>query len=105
METQELEKVEVINKKIQLVKGEFTPSEASDIINALIDEKINFHKLQRLQLWERNHVCKTEHLNDRISELINEKENAINIISKARSMGSKLKINGILEIKSIDQNL
>ena len=105
METQELEKVEVINKKIQLVKGEFTPSEASDIINALIDEKINFHKLQRLQLWERNHVGNTEHLNDRISELINEKENAINIISKARSMGSKLKINGILEIKSIDQNL
>ena len=102
METQELEKIEIINQKIQLVRGEFTPSEASDIINALIDEKINFHKLQRLQIWEGNHICKTDHLNDRISELLKEKEIARNFISKARAQGSKLKINGILEFSTID---
>jgi hypothetical protein len=102
METQELEKVKIINKKIQLVKGEFTPSEASDIINALIDEKINFHKLQRLQIWEGNHVCKTDHLSDRITQLQKEKEITRDFISKARAQGSKLKINGILEISTID---
>ena len=102
METQELEKVEIVNQKIQLVKGEFTPSEASDIISALIAEKINFHKLQRLQIWEGNHVCETNHLNDRINELQKEKESAKNFISKARAQGSKLKINGILEISTID---
>jgi hypothetical protein len=102
METQELEKVEIINQKIQLVKGEFTPSEASDIINALIDEKINFHKLQRLQIWEGNHICKTDHLNDRITQLQKEKEITRDFISKARAQGSKLKINGILEISTID---
>ena len=102
METQELEKVEIINQKIQLVKGEFTASEASDIINALIDEKINFHKLQRLQIWEGNHICKTDHLNDRITELQKEKETMRNFISKVRAQGSMLKINGILEITTID---
>tara|TARA_R110001583_G_scaffold31463_5_gene107602 strand:+ start:464 stop:616 length:153 start_codon:yes stop_codon:yes gene_type:complete len=41
METKELKKTEEVSQKIQLVKGEFTPSEASHIIMNLIDEKIN----------------------------------------------------------------
>lgn len=32
-------------QKIQLVDGNFTVSEASDIVQALLNEKINFHKL------------------------------------------------------------
>ena len=37
-------------QNIQLVDGVFTVSEANDIIQNLINEKINFHKLQRLTL-------------------------------------------------------
>ena len=59
-------------QKIQLVKGEFTSSEASDIIMNLFNEKINFHKKQRLQLWEGNHKSNTEHLDKRIKGLENE---------------------------------
>ena len=73
MEPKELTEIETTTQKIQLVKGEFTPSEASHIIMNLIDEKINFHKLQRLQMWEGNHKSKTDQLDGRIEELEKEK--------------------------------
>lgn len=102
MQTKELEMTKVANHSVQLVKGEFTSLEALDIVIALIDEKINFHKLQRLQIWEGNHVCKTDYLNDRIVELEQEKQAIKDFISKTRIKGAKLKIKGTLELKVID---
>ncbi len=98
METNELKKTEKVSQKIQLVKGEFTPSEASHIIMNLIDEKINFHKIQRLQIWEGDHKCKTDQLDGRIAELEKEKVIAKEFINSTRDLGQNLKINGILEI-------
>ncbi len=98
METLEKLQNQKVSQKIQLVKGEFTPSEASHIIMNLIDEKINFHKIQRLQIWEGDHQCKTEALDGRIKELEKEKEVAREFINSTRSWGQNLKINGVLEI-------
>jgi hypothetical protein len=98
MKTKEVAQIEKTNQKIQLVKGEFTPSEASHIIMSLIDEKINFHKIQRLQIWEGNHKCNTEQLDGRIAELEKEKEIAREFINSTRGSGQNLKINGTLEI-------
>lgn len=102
METKELGKTITLNQIIQLVKGEFTPSEASFILSALIDEKINFHKLQRLQKWEGEHHCETKQLDGRIQELENEKKIAKDFIASTRSLGKNLKINGVLEITVAD---
>ena len=102
METKELAKTEKIKQDVQLVKGEFTPSEASDIINAMIDKKISFHKLQRLQLWEGNHECETGPLDGRINELEMEKRNVNEFLANIPGKGKNLKINGILEISVID---
>ncbi len=99
MKTQELDKAKVSTQKIQLVKGEFTPSEALDIVRSLIDEKINFHKIQRLQLWEGNHACNTNQLDGRIKELELEKEKTREFIAEMRTQGKNLMINGVLEIK------
>lgn len=98
METKDLVRTARSTQKIQLVNGEFTPSEASDVIIGLINEKINFHKIQRLQLWEGNHKCETNQLDSRITELKEEKRIASEFISSIRSNGKNLKINGILEI-------
>jgi len=98
MEPKELTEIETTTQKIQLVKGEFTPSEASHIIMNLIDEKINFHKLQRLQMWEGNHKSKTDQLDGRIQELEKEKEIAKKFINSTRGLGQNLSINGVLEI-------
>jgi len=98
MEPKELTEIETTTQKIQLVKGEFTPSEASHIIMNLIDEKINFHKLQRLQMWEGNHKSKTDQLDGRIEELEKEKGIAKKFINSIRGLGLNLSINGVLDI-------
>lgn len=98
METKELTQIEKATQKIELVKGEFTPSEAFDVIMKLIDIKINFHKIQRLQIWEGNHKCKTNQLDGRIQELEKEKEIAREFINSKRGLGLNLVINGTLEL-------
>lgn len=98
METKNFTPTEKIIQKVELVKGEFTPSEASHIITNLIDEKINFHKVQRLQIWEGNHQCKTDRLDGRIQELEKEKEFAREFIKSIRGLGQNLQMNGTLEI-------
>jgi len=99
MKTQEIVIENTKKQKIQLIKGEFTPSEALDIIRSLIDEKINFHKIQRLQLWEGSHRCNTEQLDGRIQELEKEKQIAREFIEGLKAQGKNLNINGVLEIK------
>lgn len=98
MEAKELTKNKKMKTKVQLVKGDFSPVEASQIILSLINEKINFHKIERLQIWEGNHNCETEPLDKRIEELENEKIIAKEIIEKAKRKGQQIKINGVLEI-------
>jgi len=102
METKELTKIEKSTQQVQLIKGEFTPSEASDIITSLIDEKINFHKIQRHQLWEGNHNYETGQLDGRIKELQEEKRIAIEFINNTRALGVNLKINGSIEIALVE---
>lgn len=102
MEAKVLPEVISDQRRIQLVDGTFTPTEASDVINALIDEKINFHKIQRLKIYEGNHQGKTNLLDNRIEELEQEKLTARNIIQQARTKGRNITINGVLEIKYVD---
>ena len=98
MKTAELTPTTKVTQNIQLVKGEFTPSEASHILMSLLDEKINFHKIQRLQIWEGDHKCKTGDLDSRIDELLREKKIAQEFIQSTRGLGQNLRINGTLEI-------
>jgi hypothetical protein len=103
MSTKVLEKSKAVDlKTIHLVKGVFTPSEATDILNGLIDEKINFHKIQRLQRWEGNHNSDTKDLNNRISELENEREKIMNYILEMKVAGKSIKIEGNLEFSAIN---
>lgn len=87
-----------IQQKIQLVEGQFTPSEASDVVTALINEKINFHKLQRLSIWEGDQNANAAYSNNRIDELYAELMKAKEFINSARYEGVNVRINGRLEI-------
>lgn len=93
-----LEEVTTTTQKVQLVDGNFTVSEASDIVQALINEKINFHKLQRLSLCEGFSEANTKYPDERITELEHEKSVAKAFFAKARVEGFSIKINGTLEI-------
>ncbi len=85
-------------QKIQLVDGSFTPSEACDVITSLLDQKINFHKLQRLSWSEGDRDANTKYPDERIAELEREKIIANEFINSLRSEGKRLRIDGILKI-------
>ena len=88
--------------KVQLIDGEFTPSEASFLVNTLIEEKINFHKLHRLAICEGNILSDTTFDDSRVGELLEEKDTFKRLYQEAKAAGKKLKINGILEVEILD---
>ena len=85
-------------QKVQLVEGKFTPSEAANVISALISEKINFHKIQRLSKLEGDENADTYQTNLRIKELEDERMIAREFIKIAKKEGYNLRINGTIEI-------
>jgi hypothetical protein len=89
-------------ENIQLVKGKFTPSQASEIMIALLDQKINYHKIEAIQLWEKDHKIDQEPINKRIRELEEEKKSAAEFISKMKAEGKKIEIHGTLKMTSSD---
>ncbi|WP_417371816.1 hypothetical protein [Gelidibacter japonicus] len=102
MHNEKIFKIAAKEQKIQLVNGEFTPSQASDVIMSLINQKINYHKIEGLQLWERNHKYDQEPLSNRIKELEVERKIASDFISKMREEGKNLKITGILKMTALE---
>lgn len=90
------------DQKIQLVDGSFTASEALDVVTSLLNEKINFHKLQRLSWCEGDRDANTKYPDGRIQELEDEKTIAKNFINSIRTEGKRLRIDGILTISLED---
>lgn len=93
-----METIVKTKQKLNLVDGTFTPSEANDIIQSLLNEKINFHKLQRLSWCEGNHNANTTFPDGRIKELEREKKIAKEFITAVKREGKKLRIDGTLTI-------
>jgi hypothetical protein len=98
MEAKEKSFAEKEVKTVDLVKGEFKNSEASHIVSALIDEKINFYKIQKWQLWESNHSCNTDDLDAKIKELESQKQFTKKWLNSQVLNGGKFKIEGNLQI-------
>jgi hypothetical protein len=90
-------------QSVKLVNGEFTPVQASDIITSLIKQKINFHKIEGLQNWMRNHDTDSQPINSRIEELQNAEEEAKAFIIDMKKKGMKIKIIGNLEISAVEE--
>ncbi|NNC46660.1 MAG: hypothetical protein HKN99_12320 [Winogradskyella sp.] len=93
--------VETAKQQVQLVEGLFTPFEAAHIVNVLIEQKVNFHKLQKLRLCEGDECADITYENNRINELQNEKQIAKDYIAIARKEGYNVVINGTLDISFI----
>lgn len=92
----------IVSQKINLIEGTFTASEVKDVITALIDEKINFHKLQRLSWCEGDMNANTAFPDDRIKELENEKKIARLFINQLKDQGKRFKMEGVVRITMLD---
>lgn len=93
--------VEKATQEVNLVEGLFTPSEANHLVNVLIEQKVNFHKLQKLRICEGQEDADITYENNRIEELLNEKQIAKDYISIARKEGYNVVINGTLNISFV----
>ncbi len=88
-----------MNRTINLVEGVFTPAEAADLINQLVDLKLNFHTLNRLSITEGNRRDDAKEDNSRIAELQKEKFLNKEYFKKAKAQGKRFTINSIIEIQ------
>ena len=89
-------------QNVRLVDGEFTPVQAIDVISSLIKQKINFHKVENLQNWEKDHKADPEPIKKRINELKEANEAAKQFIIEMKKNGKKVKIEGNLSINIVD---
>ncbi len=103
MEVKELATEEVkVKQQINLIEGHFTAAEASDIVNAVLKVKINFHKLQRLSITEGNNDDGCEFDSSRINELLEQQAIAKDFFANARLQNKKLKMKSTIEISIED---
>ena len=89
-------------QQVKLVDGTFTPSESLDVISHLINAKINFHKIHKICVFEKNANEETTNDNNCIQTLLEEKEAFKTIYKEAKAQGKKLKISGALNIEFVD---
>ncbi|AEE18999.1 MULTISPECIES: hypothetical protein [unclassified Dokdonia] len=99
MKTLQTETATMTDQKINLIDGVFTATEAGDILHAMLDKKINFHKLQRLSRTEGNIDDACEYDSGRIIELLDEKGKLKSFLSDVRADGGKLEIKSTVEIR------
>ncbi len=98
METQAM-LVESQSEKLELINGNFSPTNAYDLISSLIENNINMHKLQYLSAWEKNHMVTADSLNKKVAELKAMKAQLKDTISDAKSSGSTVYINGTFNLE------
>lgn len=86
---------------VKLIEGQFTPAEAREVVISFLEEKINFHKRRKLNLWMRDKDANTERHDKRIAELLVEKKKMEELLAEAEAEGKKLHLSGTLDINFV----
>ncbi|WP_245620831.1 hypothetical protein [Roseivirga seohaensis] len=92
------ETMSLLNKQFELVRGEFSPEDAQDILNHLITKKINFHKLKNFS-HEIRYGKPDENSLKRINELKTAKAELIAWIDCAKMEEKNLQVNSSVSIE------
>lgn len=83
---------------LKLIEGTFTKREALNIINSVVDVKINFHKVHRLSIQEGNENDECKFDNSRIQELMESKKETKAFLRALESKGQNIKITSTVTI-------
>jgi hypothetical protein len=89
-------------ENIKFIDGIFNTEDASEILLAVLNDKINFHASLLLSNIERFGVD-TSNSEKRIQELRAEKKRLVELIKVAKGSGALLEIASIISIKLIDK--
>ncbi len=88
-----------IESLIPLIEGKFTPDEAAEIIEALVDERVRFHNIQMLRMWEGNHNFNSAYWDKKIKEIKTEKNMTRELINEAKKEGYHIEVTGTIEVR------
>lgn len=83
---------------LKLIDGTFTKREALNILNSVVDVKINFHKVHRLSILEGNENDECKFDNSRIEELMADKKEVKAFLRALESKGQNIKISSTITI-------
>ena len=86
-----------VNTSIQLIDGEFSIAEAKEILITLINNKIVFHQRKNFSNNER-FGCDHEISVERIPQLIQCRDQVMELLEQKEKSGKKLRITSIIEI-------
>ena len=89
-----------VQEKFELIKGLFSPQDASDLISAFIQEKINYHKMRNYRNTIHHEECDEWSL-ARIAELSEDKEAILSLIEKAREQGKNISVSSRITLEII----
>ena len=98
MKNATLEVSGTVAQQLKLIEGKFSKREALNIINNMVDVKINFHKLQRLSRIEGNIKDACTFDTSRIIELINDKADMKAFLTSLEANGHNIKISSTIHI-------
>lgn len=100
IELKEKAEVKDLKKTCELIKGEFSPEEASEIVYDLFSKKINFHEVKNFSKLIRKGT-EDQKSNERIVELKADKNQAKELINKAAASGKSIRITSTISIELI----
>jgi hypothetical protein len=90
-------------KEIKLIDGVFSPSEANSLLISLIDNKINYHKIDDFSYHIRTDRH-PHHSKERVTELLETKAQLTSWMNLAKQQSGKLTIKGTISIE-FDENI
>ena len=98
--TEVLEKTAIAKDEQALIKGDFSPEDATEIINHLINNKIRFHEVRSFSSEIR--LGKTDPSSMHRAEELRESQEALNnLIKQAQEQGRNLRIASTIAIEII----
>lgn len=86
-------------KIIELANEKLPPKEAIELIEALVGERIQWHKIHMLRQWESNHQFDAAPFDQKMHELRAQKQHAKDFISEAREQGIHVELSARIEIR------
>ena len=90
-------------KEIKLIDGIFSPSEANSLLISLIDNKINYHKIDDFSYHIRTDRH-PHHSKERVAELLETKAQLRSWMNLVQQQSVQLKIRGTISIE-LDENI
>jgi hypothetical protein len=94
------ERSEILKDEQELIKGDFSPEDAADVLNHLITKKINFHEMRSFSSEIRFGEVDKNSIK-RAKELTQSRQSINDMIKLAKEQGKNLRVSSTISIEIV----